>query len=327
MVMMRYVLCILALLLSCACVHVLAEEVPAADLSDQVPDTESETKILLQGTPVAQLTHCANGGTKCDKADSRRQETHGLGDAPGSQCPAGTGGTPGNCTLPSLEPGRVVGASECPPNTLRTPEGTCTTPNGQHPATPSPSLQPVLPPQQQVKQQGGHQDQHQETKTDGAHNVAHSDVQADQNRVSTGGNSVPAGSGGPGNTSSTAGNVDPQNPQQNTTEGQATTTPTEDTTSSGEGGSNNTSSQTQSENANEGGDSNSSNQTTASADTTGTEGSQENGNADSTTTTTTTTTTTLPPELTNNKKGDADSSSSISSSVWVRVPLLIVVTL
>ncbi|ORC83139.1 uncharacterized protein TM35_000771010 [Trypanosoma theileri] len=46
------------------------------------------------------------------------------------------------------------------------------------------------------------------------------------------------------------------------------------------------------------------------------------------TTTTTTTTTTLSPELTNNKKGDADSSSSIiSSSVWVRVPLLIMVTL
>ncbi|ORC82032.1 uncharacterized protein TM35_001001040 [Trypanosoma theileri] len=58
MVMMRYVLCILALLLSCACVHVLAEEVPAADLSDQVPDTESETKILLQGTPV-----CSGGVT------------------------------------------------------------------------------------------------------------------------------------------------------------------------------------------------------------------------------------------------------------------------
>ncbi|ORC81589.1 uncharacterized protein TM35_001121060 [Trypanosoma theileri] len=49
------------------------------------------------------------------------------------------------------------------------------------------------------------------------------------------------------------------------------------------------------------------------------------GNAESTTTTTTTTT--LPPEPINNKKGDADSSSSISSSVWVRVPLLIVVTL
>lgn len=31
------------------------EEIPAADLSDQVPDTESETKILLQGeTPLVQ---------------------------------------------------------------------------------------------------------------------------------------------------------------------------------------------------------------------------------------------------------------------------------
>ncbi|ORC83373.1 uncharacterized protein TM35_000741200 [Trypanosoma theileri] len=49
------------------------------------------------------------------------------------------------------------------------------------------------------------------------------------------------------------------------------------------------------------------------------------GNAD--TDTDTTTTTTLPPELSNNKKGDADSSSSISSSVWVRVPLLIVAVL
>ncbi|ORC81591.1 protein P102, partial [Trypanosoma theileri] len=63
MVMMRYVLCILALLLSCACVHVLAEEVPAADLSDQVPDTESETKILLQGTPVAEPTQCPEDQT------------------------------------------------------------------------------------------------------------------------------------------------------------------------------------------------------------------------------------------------------------------------
>lgn len=31
------------------------EEIPAADLSDQVPDTESETNILLQGeTPLVQ---------------------------------------------------------------------------------------------------------------------------------------------------------------------------------------------------------------------------------------------------------------------------------
>ncbi|ORC81747.1 uncharacterized protein TM35_001081080 [Trypanosoma theileri] len=61
--------------------------------------------------------------------------------------------------------------------------------------------------------------------------------------------------------------------------------------------------------------------------TTNSETSTTPSNEESPSTTTTTTTTTLPPELTNNKKGDADSSSSISSSVWVRVPLLIVVTL
>uniref|UniRef100_A0A2R9B9K1 Complement C3 n=1 Tax=Pan paniscus TaxID=9597 RepID=A0A2R9B9K1_PANPA len=35
------------------------EDIPPADLSDQVPDTESETRILLQGTPVAQMTEDA----------------------------------------------------------------------------------------------------------------------------------------------------------------------------------------------------------------------------------------------------------------------------
>ncbi|ORC82506.1 uncharacterized protein TM35_000901040 [Trypanosoma theileri] len=65
---------------------------------------------------------------------------------------------------------------------------------------------------------------------------------------------------------------------------------------------------------------------TSSAESESSNKQQGAGNAD-TETTTTTTTTTLPPELTNNKKGDADSSSSISSSVWMRVPLLIVVTL
>uniref|UniRef100_A0A8C4L0F8 Complement C3 n=1 Tax=Equus asinus asinus TaxID=83772 RepID=A0A8C4L0F8_EQUAS len=40
------------------------EEVPAADLSDQVPDTESETKILLQGTPVAQMAEDAIDGER-----------------------------------------------------------------------------------------------------------------------------------------------------------------------------------------------------------------------------------------------------------------------
>ncbi|XP_059107928.1 complement C3 [Peromyscus eremicus] len=35
------------------------EDVPAADLSDQVPDTDSETRILLQGTPVVQMAEDA----------------------------------------------------------------------------------------------------------------------------------------------------------------------------------------------------------------------------------------------------------------------------
>ncbi|ORC84435.1 uncharacterized protein TM35_000451730 [Trypanosoma theileri] len=63
--------------------------------------------------------------------------------------------------------------------------------------------------------------------------------------------------------------------------------------------------------------------TSAEDETTGT----QEGNVGNTDATTTTTTTTLPPEPANNKKGGADSGSSISSSVWVRVPLLIVVTL
>lgn len=40
------------------------EEVHAADLSDQVPDTESETKILIQGTPVAQMAEDAIDGER-----------------------------------------------------------------------------------------------------------------------------------------------------------------------------------------------------------------------------------------------------------------------
>lgn len=40
------------------------EDVPAADLSDQVPDTDSETRILLQGTPVAQMAEDAVDGER-----------------------------------------------------------------------------------------------------------------------------------------------------------------------------------------------------------------------------------------------------------------------
>ncbi|ORC83764.1 uncharacterized protein TM35_000581270, partial [Trypanosoma theileri] len=92
MVMMRYVLCILALLLSCACVHVLAEEVPAADLSDQVPDTESETKILLQGTPVAQVTDgsCPEGTEECPKGETNPLETPVCAPVPCTNCTNGT---------------------------------------------------------------------------------------------------------------------------------------------------------------------------------------------------------------------------------------------
>ncbi|ORC82222.1 uncharacterized protein TM35_000961010 [Trypanosoma theileri] len=303
--MMRYVLCILALLLSCACVHVLAEEVPAADLSDQVPDTESETKILLQGTPVAQ---CGEDPSGCPPGGPAAA----AGVAPGSPCPSGgvpegQTGSSRTCTLSAaVEPGRGVdGTSDCNSDT---PERPCPPPPGQKPPSAQPPQQQTPPPQQQEKR---HKSEGQESAEDGSHNVAQSDVQVDQNSVNTGGNSVPSESGGPGNTSSTS-------------EGEAAA-PSEGTTSSGDGGSNNTNPQTQSEITTEGGDSNSTNQSTAAAGTTGTEGSQENVNAESTTTTTTTTT--LPPELTNNKKGDADSSSSISSSVWVRVPLLIVVTM
>ncbi|XP_040593026.1 complement C3 [Mesocricetus auratus] len=40
------------------------EDVPAADLSDQVPDTDSETRILLQGTPVVQMAEDAVDGER-----------------------------------------------------------------------------------------------------------------------------------------------------------------------------------------------------------------------------------------------------------------------
>ncbi|ORC84021.1 uncharacterized protein TM35_000511220 [Trypanosoma theileri] len=122
-----------------------------------------------------------------------------------------------------------------------------------------------------------------------------------------------------GNTTvaSTAGNSDapsdnPQHANNEASEGapSPTTPSSSSSATASDGGSNPTS--TENDNT-----SSTSESTTNTANTTNNEES----------TTTTTTTTTLPPELTNNKKGDADSSSSISSSVWIRVPLLIVITL
>ncbi|ORC84368.1 uncharacterized protein TM35_000451060, partial [Trypanosoma theileri] len=108
---------------------------------------------------------------------------------------------------------------ECPPGeTSRTHEGTC--PSVKQPEEPNSALQPVPPPQQEQQRQQQHQEQ------------------AVDNRASVGNGSEPAGSEGPGRTSSTASTVDSERPHQNTTEGEATT-PSADTTSSGDGGSNN----------------------------------------------------------------------------------------
>ncbi|AFZ80139.1 hypothetical protein BEWA_029900 [Theileria equi strain WA] len=64
------------------------EEVPAADLSDQVPDTESETKILLQGTPVAQMAE--------DAIDGERLKEHLSAHRSASLGPSGPQGPSGN---------------------------------------------------------------------------------------------------------------------------------------------------------------------------------------------------------------------------------------
>ncbi|ORC81495.1 uncharacterized protein TM35_001151020, partial [Trypanosoma theileri] len=293
MVMMRYVLCILALLLSCACVHVLAEEVPAADLSDQVPDTESETKILLQGTPGK---NCTNGGT----ADSS-----------------------GKCTSAAveLEHGGPDG-SECTSGTPETPERTCT-PVSQPPPASSLKSAPQPPvPTPQEKQLKGDRNQGQEIANDEAHNGDNSNVQTDNNdEAHPAGaqvkqeNQEPRREGRPNGDAAqaaekngvSAGDPQPQQSANSTTEGNATnqggeaaqTSPSPNTSGTGNDA------------ANAGND----NTTTGSGSSNNQEGEVRNTD----TTTTTTTTTTLPPELTNNKKGDADSSSSISSSVWVRV--------
>ncbi|AFZ79761.1 WD repeat domain containing protein [Theileria equi strain WA] len=63
------------------------EEVPAADLTDQVPDTESETKILLQGTPVAQIAEDAKDGERLKEHLSAHRSA-----SLGPSGPQGTGG-------------------------------------------------------------------------------------------------------------------------------------------------------------------------------------------------------------------------------------------
>ncbi|ORC81940.1 uncharacterized protein TM35_001021050 [Trypanosoma theileri] len=336
--MMRYVLCILALLLSCACVHVLAEEVPAADLSDQVPDTESETKILLQGTPVAGLVEtaqCADGVTTDNCPSGQQAATQ---NPPDTQCiPETTGG--GTCPpkKPEVPPAKVL---EVPKKVI--PEEKVPVPA---PKKPEVHLEQTTfrdesnghgegvndaGPRGEVGDPGA---VHQVVKGEAEHSV-------DPGHGAQGGQGPGAGFvGGPSPTpqdSPTAASpgtgVTPASPVDGSSvaaadgqNGNSDSSPTGETTSNqgGEAAAETSTSPTNTseiENATDAASTENNTPAAGSESTNNQEGDAEN-------TETTTTTTTLPPELTNNKKGDADSSSSISSSVWVRVPLLIVVTL
>ncbi|ORC84226.1 uncharacterized protein TM35_000471210 [Trypanosoma theileri] len=369
MLMMRYVLCILALLLSCACVHVLAEEVPAADLSDQVPDTESETKILLQGTPVSECTE--------EKPECKKQRD--------SSCPDGV--TTGNCALPVMQ--RGVDTSECPlGETYRTPDGTCTSvshpavlqPDHSHAAEARGGLEhtdvndpplgsrdpvkvdpgnrgkpdvkdpdvdvkgPKVDPQEHPVNEKGpvespqrpneltERDNHAGTSKN--HQAQTSDSEPTSRSPGTPSSAVLPTTSHPDGTTKGNESVSQQIPsgdrsQDNSDQGDnvqgANTKNTNTTAPESNDGQDSSTSTTQST-----GNTSSSNTPTEEAQNNQTQSDPNTANpaeGASTSKESPTTTTTLPPELTNNKKGDADSSSSISSSVWVRVPLLIVVTL
>ncbi|ORC81511.1 uncharacterized protein TM35_001141060 [Trypanosoma theileri] len=281
---MRHVLCILALLLSCACVHVLAEEVPAADLSDQVPDTESETKILLQGTPV----DCTNGKT-CPNEDE--------------QCETAEGGEKQTCKTPA----EVSGPKQGQDRKEKQTESEHPLQNNAQPSERAPGS-PDISTTEQIREQTAQRDEHKQEETSDSEQEQHKSVggpetvkpgttQVDSSRD----HETPAANAQGSNTLSQGA----PNTQPSSSVTQSGNSDTENASESNAAASENIATNAQSESIN----------------------NQEGNVGNTDTPTTTTTTTTLPPELTNNKKGDADSSSSISSSVWVRVPLLIVVTL
>ncbi|ORC89768.1 uncharacterized protein TM35_000113020 [Trypanosoma theileri] len=362
--MMRHVLCILALLLSCACVHVLAEEVPTADLSDQVPDTESETKILLQGTPVAQCT--ADGVTTgCPPGGP----VAAAGEAPGSPCPnggvpeTGSTGSTGACTSVSqpatLQPdrSRVSPAREGSEHTDDSdPAHDSRDPVGGHPGKrgkPDPKgpdvdvKGPRVDPQEQRVEKGpveSHQEERVLTERDNhaGRSQSHQPPTTDPDPTSRSHDSpssavLPTSSRPEGTTKGdesvsqqiTSGDRSQGSSDQGDTEQGDNTQNTHTTGPESNDGQDSSASINQRT-----GDTSSSNTSTDEAHNNQAESDPnvatpsegESTSEESTTTTTTTTTTTLPPELSNSKKGDADS-SSICSSVWVRVPLLIVVTL
>ncbi|ORC92420.1 uncharacterized protein TM35_000031730 [Trypanosoma theileri] len=304
MVMMRYVLCILALLLSCACVHVLAEEVPAADLSDQVPDTESETKILLDQPSDGQGDNCRKGtgtpvvGKPCAEAaapalgpgGAQDPNTHGHQNQSegGHQPGAGGSGLPSQASDPRRE------AEVSTPHRTTPQHGR---ENGERAA------EDAAGGEMDSAGTGQGIQQRQESSQDPIQSKdAKSVVTHNSNKEAS-----------------------PQQPQQ-TGDTSNDSSAVNTSAASGEGTgtqSSPTSASSQTDGTAEGGNS----AETSTNNSASTNPETDNTSTNEESTTTTTTTTTLPPELANNKKGDADSSSSISSSVWVRVPLLIVVTL
>ncbi|ORC92425.1 uncharacterized protein TM35_000031780, partial [Trypanosoma theileri] len=287
-----------------ACVHVLAEEVPAADLSDQVPDTESETKILLQGTPTCpnEGTQRSDDGKPCAEAAApgvggpappgaaQELNTHGRHqNQSGSGQPHGTDGGGG---LPSQASEQRSEADVTTTN--RTPENEMGDGGPGAEGAAGGKVDSAGSSQGIQQQQGGREDP----------------IQSEDATPGVKDNSISPPS--------------PQQPQQ-TGDTSNDSSAVNTSAASGEGTgaqSSPTSESSQTDGTAEGGNS---------AETSTNNSASTNPETDNTPTnegsTATTTTTTIPPELTNNKKVDTDSSSSISSSVWVRVPLLIVVTL
>ncbi|ORC83795.1 titin [Trypanosoma theileri] len=350
--MMRYVLCILALLLSCACVHVLAEEVPAADLSDQVPDTESETKILLRSDPVTQRSECTDGAPQCAKDTMAHQETPGLGadgkcpdgsePSEGETCPEKAEVLPGN--VPEA-PKEVVPEKKVPVAPPKVPE----VPKEVVPEKkrPPPPKTPAVPPATTHEVQGQLGDDRISGSRDGTPEMGGVGDRGQDGGTGSSGSS--AGASGTGHNQTPAESAEPRadlnaaDPAGEVqTEGDSNNAGGGSAAIQGSGAPQTSSSSSSSSTTGSAGaaDTETTESGTSSAESESLNKQNEGGNAEttitttttpsneeSTTTSTTTTTTTLPPELTNNKKGDADSSSSISSSVWVRVPLLIVVTL
>ncbi|ORC81917.1 uncharacterized protein TM35_001041010, partial [Trypanosoma theileri] len=335
-----------ALLLSCACVHVLAEEVPAADLSDQVPDTESETKICPNGTELFEPSEpgCSGGGhpsgpllssepsTLIPSLQKERNEggedripvTEALGEDRGVNRQDNTQDNLHVADQIGKEQQQLAASSTTRPNSADSLTGQG--PNHDREQT------------QDLTHQGGANDlsptnEVQPSLHNGkAEEKSHENSEEEHNLQSTGGgNGIPKGpqisrtqvqepsSAGTQDANENKNNAD----NQNVSSGSTTTNdaaPTQSSSTSTEAYV--TPSPQETKDNNESGNKNAESGTTPEGN-----GSTNKPANEESTTNTTTTTSTLPPELTNNKKGDADSSSSIISSVWVRVPLLIVVTL